>query len=337
MTEGSRWRVTALAAALAMVASASVPAASAVHGDDEDPVIAVLDSGIEPTHETFASDQVVAWRDFVQNRSEPYDDQGHGTKVASMAAGLDTSTQTPSHAPGTDLAVAKVLSEDNGASWSDVTAAVNWSVEEAGADVVTISIFSYLPQTPPSALMEEIEKAREHGVLVTVLAGNGMNNWGLPTASWLHGSPASDDALIVGGATDAGYPTPVSSMDPEVTAPYYVTAADRSCADCYESTQGTSFATPLVAGLAADVLDRARDRGMDPGPGQTELALKFAANDTPAPPVLEGHGFLDASAAERALDELPEPEPDGWGDRINRAYVQGVQDASRGTASSTTG
>src|SRR4051794_21821187 len=95
------------------------------------PIVAVLDTGVRVTHHAFdyrgpgsTNDQVVAWWDFSADKkrkfvaprpgqlwdtevSQPYDDIGHGTAVASMAVGLRRSGQTPSAAPGFRLAVAK--------------------------------------------------------------------------------------------------------------------------------------------------------------------------------------------------------------------------------------
>jgi subtilisin family serine protease len=52
--------------------------------------IAILDSGIDARHPDFPSGKILAWKDFVQNTSEsqPSDEAGHGTHVASIAAAI---------------------------------------------------------------------------------------------------------------------------------------------------------------------------------------------------------------------------------------------------------
>lgn len=337
------WKGEFTATALAAVLLLSVGAlpASAGHGNDGEVRIAVLDSGIRDSHETFQDGQVVAWMDFVNGLDTPYDDHGHGTAVASMAAGTNTGSQTDSHAPGQSLIVGKVLSANNGAAWSDVNDSIEWAVEQ-GADVITLSVYSYWPRPSidilfgysqwEQMLFNAIEGAAEHGVFVTILAGNGMFNSCLPTESWLHPPATSPSALIVGGAYADGTPvTPCSSLEPEVTAPYYVDVASDDCDTCYRDWQGTSFSTPLVAGIGANVIEAAQNQGLEPTPSLVEDAVKFAAEDTPAPPTLEGYGFLDSSADQRAVNELPDPGPDSAAERANQAYVESVQDPQRET------
>ncbi len=52
----------------------------------ENQTIAVLDTGIWPKHPDFEG-KIVGWADFVNSNPDPYDDNGHGTMVASIAAG----------------------------------------------------------------------------------------------------------------------------------------------------------------------------------------------------------------------------------------------------------
>jgi subtilisin family serine protease len=256
-----------------------------------------------------------------------------------MAAGTNTADQTDSHAPGTGLIVGKVLSE-SGAAWEDVNRGIHWAIDR-GADVITLSVYSYFPEPlVPVAfgypdgeqqLFDAIEAAVDHGAYVTVLAGNGLGNVCVPTVSWLHPPAASPGATVVGGADSQGLPATCSSRAPEVTAPYSADVADNECDDCYRDGSGTSYSTPLVAGIGARVIDAARQLGIEPTPPLVEGAIEFAAEDTPAPPTLEGYGYLGDDAAERAIAELPEPGPDTTAERVNQAYVEDVQDNQRDT------
>ena len=53
----------------------------------DDVVIAVIDSGIDATHVDLDNGKVIAWYDAVDGSVAPQDSQGHGTHVASIAAG----------------------------------------------------------------------------------------------------------------------------------------------------------------------------------------------------------------------------------------------------------
>lgn len=321
---------------------------------DEDVIIAVIDSGIRANHLAFAPDQVVAWYDFLNRTprplaawdplvTTPFDLDGHGTAAASMAAGLPVAGMTPSHAPGTKLAVARVLG-DTGARWADVAKAVRWSVDHARADVISMSLYSYQPDALYSAagqdLLDAFTYARQQGVLIVLLAGNGMDNRGGLTVSWTHMPEVTADALIVGGANPDGTPTTpkassglstgFTSLDPEVTAPYFVTAACPGGRTCLWAKQGTSFSTPLVTGMAARALSVARAAGHAPTPLDLENLLKRAATDTPFPPTTEGYGFLgDAERAKAeawaASGELGAPEGP------NAAYERHVRETGRST------
>ena len=46
--------------------------------------VCIVDSGIDTTHQDLAGINLVAWRDFVNNQEQPYDDQGHGTSMAGI-------------------------------------------------------------------------------------------------------------------------------------------------------------------------------------------------------------------------------------------------------------
>src|SRR5262249_1843400 len=57
------------------------------HFSTWDHTIAVIDTGIDANHPDFAGGKVIASKDFINGRPAPYDDHGHGTHCASIAAG----------------------------------------------------------------------------------------------------------------------------------------------------------------------------------------------------------------------------------------------------------
>ena len=79
--------------------------------------IALIDSGVTSWHDDLSSaaggQRVAAWVDFVNARSQPYDDYGHGTHVAGIVAGngYDSSGARSGIAPGASLVVLKALDQ----------------------------------------------------------------------------------------------------------------------------------------------------------------------------------------------------------------------------------
>lgn len=109
-----------------------------------DVVVAVIDTGIDGRHVDLDGGKVLAWRDWVNNRPDPYDDHGHGTHVASIVAG--TGEGSPLYkgvAPGAALVGLKVLDGNGTGSLSNVAAAVDWAVEKKdqyGIRVISLSL-----------------------------------------------------------------------------------------------------------------------------------------------------------------------------------------------------
>lgn len=98
--------------------------------------VSIVDTGIAK-HPDIA-DRLALWTDFVNNRSDFYDDHGHGTHVAGIVAGNGTSGTITGIAPNATLFGAKVFGADGSGPVSSVIAAFQWSVEH-GADIISYS------------------------------------------------------------------------------------------------------------------------------------------------------------------------------------------------------
>jgi hypothetical protein len=99
--------------------------------------IAVLDSGIDPDHQAFAGatgSRIIVNQDFTgENRTD--DPYGHGTHVASIAAGngLISSGKYRGVAPNANLINLRVLNSDGIGSTSGVLAALDWIMSNRAA------------------------------------------------------------------------------------------------------------------------------------------------------------------------------------------------------------
>ncbi|MFD7216651.1 S8 family serine peptidase [Streptomyces cyaneofuscatus] len=235
------------------------PAAWARSYDGTGTKIAVVDTGIDATHPDLAG-RVVAERNF-SGSPDAKDRVGHGTHVASTAAGTGAKdARFKGVAPGAQLINAKVLDDRGAGDDSGVIAGVDWAVAQ-GADVINMSLGG--PDTPGIDPLEaQVNKvSAEKGVLVAIAAGN--NGPGLGTIA----SPGSADAALTVGAVDdddamadfsgVGPRTGDGAVKPDLTAPGVgITAAAATGTGGqnppgYATLDGTSMATPHVAGAAA--------------------------------------------------------------------------------------
>ncbi|MGW2301305.1 S8 family peptidase [Streptomyces sp. NPDC001809] len=235
--------------------------------------IAVLDTGVDRTHADLAS-QVVAEKNFSAS-ADAKDRVGHGTHVASIAAGTGAASdgRFKGVAPGAKLISGKVLDDNGFGDDSAVLAGMEWAVAE-GADVVNLSLGA--PDSPGVDPLEEAvdRLSAETGTLFAVAAGN-EGEGGASTV----GSPGSADAALTVGAVDrddrlapfssTGPRVGDGAVKPDVTAPgvaITAAAAAGSAIDTspgtphpapgYLQLDGTSMATPHVAGAAAILKQR---------------------------------------------------------------------------------
>lgn len=238
--------------------------------------IAVLDTGVDRTHEDLAS-QVVLEKNFSAS-PDAVDRVGHGTHVASIAVGSGAKSggRYKGVAPGAEVISGKVLDDEGYGDDSAVIAGMEWAAAE-GADVVNLSLGG--PDSPGVDPLEATvdRLSAEKGILFAVAAGN-EGEAGESTV----GSPGSADAALTVGAVDRNDRlAPFSStgprvgdgaVKPDVTAPgvaVTAAAAPGSALDTrpgtphpapgYLQLDGTSMATPHVAGAAAILKQRHPD------------------------------------------------------------------------------
>jgi serine protease AprX len=247
------------------------------------PTIAVVDSGVQSGRSEFGS-RLLTQVSFVSTGvNSAGDGRGHGTLVASIAANGGASyTGTE---PRANLVSLDVLDDQGNGRVSDVIAACEWIVAHKDEYNIRVANLSLNAGGGPFTL-DPLDRAVEmlwlNGVVVVVASGNHGTSSG-PT-SHLY-SPANDPFVITVGAsstrstvsTSDDYAAPWSAwgytgdgfLKPEVAAPgrwmrgavpssstMKSTFSDRSLGPDYMWMSGTSFAAPVVSGLAATVLSR---------------------------------------------------------------------------------
>jgi len=188
--------------------------------------------------------------DFVNDDNTPQDDYGHGTHVAGIAAAASNNgLGIAGIAWGARVMPLKILDSSGSGSESNVAAAMMWAADH-GAKVINLSLGA---PTPASVMEDAVNYAYAHGVTVVAAAGN---NGSLGVFY-----PAAYDNAIAVASTDAGNNrSGFSNYGPEIdlAAPgsrIYSTLPTSACTYCdpsgYGYLNGTSMATPHVAGVAA--------------------------------------------------------------------------------------
>jgi serine protease AprX len=152
--------------------------------------VAVIDSGVTSWHDDLGyagispavrvknGQRVTAWVDFVNGRTMPYDDNGHGTHVAGIIAGngADSLGVRAGIAPSAHLVSLKVLDERGRGVISNVIAALEWVIANKAVQnirVVNLSVGAAVTEsfnTDPLTLAAK--RVVDAGVVVVTAAGN---------------------------------------------------------------------------------------------------------------------------------------------------------------------
>lgn len=258
--------------------------------------VAVIDTGIYPHPDL--SGRITAFKDFVGNKTSPYDDNGHGTHVAGDIASSGNSSNSlyRGPAPDAELIGVKVLDKSGSGSLSKVIQGVQWCI--ANKDLFGIKVINMSLGSPANQSYKDdpvciaVEKAWNAGIVVCAAAGNeGPENYTI-------GSPGIDPKIITVGAIDdrntvsidgdfisdfsSRGPTIDGFVKPDVLAPGSNIVSLRSPNSTldrqnksarvdkwYFSLSGTSMATPICAGVVALMLEA--DNSLTPDEVKSKL------------------------------------------------------------------
>lgn len=273
-------------------------------------LVGVLDTGFVLEHAALAGVDVVDAYDFVNDDPvvsiEPGDPNGqhaHGSWVRAFLAGYDPMNYVGA-APGVSVLLAKTedVSQEVPIEEDWFVAGLEW-IEAAGADIATASLgyFDwYAPEDFDGATAVTSQAAAvavENGLILFVAMGNRGPAPGTIIA------PADTDGVISVGATkldgtiapfSSRGPTADGRTKPDVVAPGAdVFTIDLATTDQYQTGSGTSFATPLAAGVGA-LLKQAYP---NLGPAEMRALLTSTASQANAPDDDYGWGLVDAGAA----------------------------------------
>jgi serine protease AprX len=293
--------------------------------------IAVVDSGIDASRPEFAGRIVANVNLTSLPGNSPGDGRGHGTFVAGIAAGkLDGKDGA---APTAKLVSIDVMDDQGMARTSDVIAAADWILANKAQYGIRVANFSLHSSVANSFMYDPLDKAVERlwfaGVVVVAASGN----YGYPDRpSGVPFAPGNDPFVITVGASDTG--KSVSTNDdvaapwsawgytldgfakPDVAAPgrymvgpvpvtstLYKERPDHVVDTGYMELSGTSFAAPIVSGIAALILGKHPDFT----PDQVKGALMVGAKPLPkSADMSEGVGEVNAG---KSIERQSAPNP----------------------------
>jgi serine protease AprX len=224
-------------------------------------VVAVLDSGVDATHPDLAhlpnskEPKIVGWIDYVNGKSSPYDDKGHGTHVCGTISGIGTNGYQTGVAPGSKLIVAKTFTNDFG-NVSRTLLAFDWAVKN-NARVISFSN----GRVHSDAFTIAINNVIAAGVIPVIAAGNKGPNFntticpGDEINSTTVGATNSSD--IIANFSSRGPVTlnKKTYIKPNVCAPG-VDVISTMPGGNYMAKNGTSMSTPHVSGTIALMLEK---------------------------------------------------------------------------------
>jgi len=277
--------------------------------------VALLDTGADAGHASLddmdddpSTDdpKIIAFKDFVNGQTVPYDDQGHGTHCASLIAG----TRGIGVAPGAKLVVVKVMDRDGACYLSDAMTALEWCLENRnryGINIISFSVGGETPVDGTSLLDEACNRMVDEGLTVVVAAGNSGPG---PQSIVIPGS--AKNVITVGAIDEEGNifdrssrgPTLDGRVKPDlVTLGVDVMSALAGSVDRESSMTGTSMAVPQVSGSIAVLLQAHGDLT----PADVKRILVSTSDDlgTPGPDNIFGNGALNLSRSLSMIQYKP--------------------------------
>jgi subtilisin family serine protease len=281
----------------ASVPQIGAPAAWAAGQDGTGVTVAVLDTGIDATHPDLKG-KIVEAQNFT-DAADTDDLVGHGTHVASTVAG--SGGKFRGVAPGASLLIGKVCATRN-CSDSAILAGMEWAAPRARVINMSLGATDFPGIDPIEAAVNTL--TAQTGALFVVAAGNDGRDSNV-------GSPATADAALAVGAVDkqdnlATFsnrgPRVDGAIKPDITAPGVgIVAALAAHSDYppastpgYTQLNGTSMATPHVAGAAA-LLAQQNPKFVA---GELKATLMGSAKPNPALNVFaQGAGRVDVAGA----------------------------------------
>jgi thermitase len=258
-----------------------------------DVVIAILDSGVDPTHPDLVG-KLVPGFNFDENNTDTADVYGHGTRVAGAATAIgNNGIGVASVAWDNPLMPIRVARPDGWATVSAIAAGLTYAVDH-GVRVMNVS-FGGIAASP--TILAASRYVVEHGGVVVGAAGNCGCIDSTPPTPYILSVSATDRSDGLASFSSTG-----SYVD--LAAPG-VGIRTTSRGGGYGSASGTSFASPVVAGVIALMLSVDPDLSAE----EIESILAETAEDLGAAGYDTEFGYGRVDSFRAVLGAMGEPMP----------------------------
>jgi len=261
--------------------------------------VAVLDTGIDRFHEDLPA--LLGGTNTIDSTHWGSDGYGHGTQVAGVIAALDNNRGVVGVTPGIGMYSLKVMSDSGYGTVGSVVAGIEWANDQ-NIPVINMSLGL---NTYNKTLHDAVDNAYANGMIMVAAVGN--------TSGGRVFYPAAYSSVIAVSASDSSDRlAPFSSIGPEVEliAPG-VSIRSTYPGNRYASLNGTSMASPHVAGAAALTWS------VNSSLTNTEVRqiLRQSAQGLNLPPEHQGYGLVRVDLA--TTEAAPKPNNTGYPGDIN--------------------
>jgi serine protease AprX len=237
--------------------------------------IAYIDTGIFPHLDfTLKENRIIKFIDLINERKNPYDDNGHGTFVAGAGSGNGTLSngKYAGIAPNSKIISIKALNNSGEASAIKILEAMQWvhdNFQKYNIRVVCMS-FGSEPLGINDPIMKGAEVLWNKGIVMVAAAGNSG-----PEFETIKSPGISPKIITVGGLNDnrtqngtfnfkdfqiaefSSRGPALRRYKPDLIAPAVnITSCSNSIKSSYTTLSGTSVATPMIAGICSLMIDR---------------------------------------------------------------------------------
>ncbi len=230
--------------------------------------VAVLDTGMDLEHPDFVGRTIVS-KSFIRGVASAQDGNGHGTHCIGTACGPRTPSILPRYgvAYESEIYAGKVLGDGGSGSSFGIVEGIEWAIEQ-NCPVISMSLGSRVRrgQTYDPFYEQVGDRALDEGSLIIAAAGNESSR---PFIINPVGSPANCPSFMAVAALDSQLRIASFSNrginpnggDVDIAAPGVDVYSSYPMPTRYDRLNGTSMATPHVAGIAALYAQATGSRG----------------------------------------------------------------------------